>query len=157
LAAGVSEADYDAWRIDIYKGDQFGSGFVDLNPNSKIPALIDYGASSPFRIFESGAILLYLAESSASSFPLMLQGAWNACLGFSGKLEALHIWVVDLPHFYHYGPIKLEYAIDRFTMEAKRQLHVLDQRLAGRPSILGKDYSVADIASFSWYGGLMLG
>ena len=157
MAAGVNEADYDAWLIDIYKGDQFGSGFVDLNPNSKIPALIDYGADKPVRIFESGAILLYLAEKFGRFIPLDVVGRMECMSWLFWQVGSAPYLGGGFAHFYHYASVKLEYAIDRFTMEAKRQLHVVDQRLAGRPFILGKDYSIADIASFPWYGGLMLG
>lgn len=157
LAAGGSEAAYDAWLIDIYTGDQFGSGFVDLNPNSKIPAPIDYGTDKPVRIFASGSILLYLAKKFGRFIPLAAVGRMECMSWLFWQVGSAPYLGGGFAHFYHYAPVKLAYAIDRFTMEAKRQLHVLDQRLAGRRFILGKDYSIADIASFPWYGGVMLG
>ena len=157
LEVGEGDAEYDAWLIDIFKGEQFGSGFVELNPNSKIPAMIDYGADRPVRIFESGAILLYLAEE----FGRFLPGESAA------RMECLSwlFWQVGsapyvgggFAHFYRYAPTKIEYAIDRYTMELKRQLHVLEQRLADRQFVMGDDYTIADIACFPWYGTYVLG
>jgi GST-like protein len=158
LAAGHSGAEYDAWLIDIGQGDQFGSGFVAANPNSKIPALVDRSGPEPVRVFESGAILLYLAETF---------GAFVPAAGAPGRAEALSwlFWQMGsapylgggFGHFYAYAPTKIEYAIDRFAMEAKRQLDVLDRRLAEVPFLAGEDYTIADIAVWPWYGGLVKG
>lgn len=154
LAAGHSGADYDAWLIDIMEGNQFSSGFVGINPNSKIPALVDRSGAEPVRVFESGAILLYLAEK------------FGAFLGTS-RAETLSwlFWQMGsapilgggFGHFFAYAPIKVEYAIDRYTMEVKRQLSVLDQRLAESEFVAGGEYSIADIALWPWYGGVALG
>ena len=156
LALGYSDAEYDAWLINIVEGDQFGSGFVEVNPNSKIPALMDRTGPEPIRVFESGAILLYLAEKFGEFVPTE-QGALRA-----ETLSWLFWQMGSAPyvgggfgHFYHYAPVKIEYAIDRFTMETKRQLDVLDRRLAESDYIAGDDYSIADIAIFPWYGGLV--
>lgn len=157
LAAGVSEAEYDAWLIDISAGDQFSSGFVDINPNSKIPALLDRSTDTPTRVFESGAILLYLAERFGHFLPS----------DHAGRTDVLN-WLFWLQgsapylgggfgHFYAYAPIKIEYAIDRFTMETKRQLDLLNQRLEGREWIAADQYSIADIAIWPWYGNLTIG
>jgi len=156
LALGVKEAEYDAWLIDINAGDQFGSGFVALNPNSKIPALFDYSGEQPIKLFESGAILLHLAEKFGHFIPT----------GPAERAECLSwlFWQVGstpylgggFGHFYKYAPTKIEYAIDRFAMETKRQLHVLEQQLAGKKFLLGDTYSIADIAVYPWYGGLVL-
>jgi GST-like protein len=156
LAAGVEAAEYDAWLIDINKGDQFGSGFVDLNPNSKIPALIDYSGAEPVRVFESGAILLHLAERFGRFMPASPAGRAELLSWLFWQVGSTPYYGGGFAHFYHYAPVKIEYAIDRFTMELKRQLDVLDRRLADRPYILGEDYSIADMAIFPWYGGLML-
>ena len=154
LARGIEEAEYDAWLIRIGEGDQFGSGFVDVNPNSKIPALMDHSTATPTRVFESGAILLYLAEK------------FGAFLG-RDRAEMLSwlFWQIGsapylgggFGHFYAYAPEKWEYPIDRFAMETKRQLDVLDRRLAGAPWLAGQDYTIADMAVWSWYGQLALG
>lgn len=154
LAAGFSGAEYDAWLIDIMEGDQFGSGFVGINPNSKIPALVDRSGPEPVRVFESGAILLYLAEK------------FGAFLGTS-RAETLSwlFWQMGsapllgggFGHFFAYAPVKIEYAIDRYTMEVKRQLSVLDQRLASSEFVAGKEYSIADIALWPWYGSVVRG
>lgn len=157
LAAGVSEAEYDAWLIDISAGDQFSSGFVDINPNSKIPALLDRSTDTPTRVFESGAILLYLAERFGHFLPS----------DHAGRTDVLN-WLFWLQgsapylgggfgHFYAYAPIKIEYAIDRFTMETKRQLDLLNQCLEGREWIAADQYSIADIAIWPWYGNLTIG
>ncbi|MFT0532488.1 glutathione-dependent disulfide-bond oxidoreductase [Castellaniella hirudinis] len=157
LAAGHVGAEYDAWLIQIGEGDQFGSGFVGANPNSKIPALVDRSGAEPMRVFESGAILLYLAEKFGAFVPA----------GGAARAECLSwlFWQVGsapyvgggFGHFYAYAPSKIEYAIDRFAMETKRQLDVLDQRLAQHAFVAGNDYTVADMAIWPWYGGLVLG
>ncbi len=155
LAAGHG-AEYDAWLIRIGKGDQFGSGFVDVNPNSKIPALMDHTGDKPVRIFESGAILLHLAEK------------FDAFLGTPEERPEMLSWLFwqmgsapylggGFGHFYHYSPHRMEYPIDRFTMETKRQLDVLDRRLEGREWIAADSYTIADIAIWAWYGQLVLG
>lgn len=156
LALGHSAAEYDAWLIRIGEGDQFGSGYVEINPNSKIPALVDHSTPEPTRVFESGAILLYLAET----FGEFLPG------GHAARTEVLNwlFWQMGsapylgggFGHFYNYAPIKIEYAIDRFAMEVKRQLDVLDRRLAETHYLGGEDYSIADIAVWPWYGQLAL-
>jgi len=158
LAAGHAGAEYDAWLINIGEADQFGSGFVAVNPNSKIPALMDRSGPEPIRVFESGAILLYLAEKFAAFIPPV---------GAPGRAECLSwlFWQMGsapylgggFGHFYAYAPIKIEYAIDRFAMEVKRQLDVLDRRLAEVRFLAGDDYSIADIAVWPWYGGLAKG
>jgi len=157
LALGHAGAEYDAWLIDINKGDQFGSGFVAVNPNSKIPALMDHSASPPQRVFESGAILLYLAEKFGALIPA----------GHAGRSECLSwlFWQMGsapyvgggFGHFYAYAPEKWEYPINRFAMETKRQLDVLDRHLAENGWMAGGEYSIADIAIWAWYGGLVLG
>jgi GST-like protein len=157
LAAGVSEADYDAWLIDINKGDQFSSGFVELNPNSKIPALIDYGAERPVRIFESGAILLYLAEKFGRFIPKSMPERMECLSWLFWQVGSAPYVGGGFAHFYKYAPVKIEYAIDRFTMELKRQLDVLNRRLADRAFIMGDDYTIADMAIFPWYGTYVLG
>lgn len=157
LAAGDVGADYDAWLIQIGEGDQFGSGFVDINPNSKIPALVDRSGAEPVRVFESGAILLYLAEKFGVFLPN--DGAARAeCLSWLFWQVGSAPYVGGgLGHFYAYAPHKIEYAIDRFAMETKRQLDVLDQRLAQHAYVAGADYTIADMAIWPWYGGLVLG
>jgi GST-like protein len=157
LALGITAAEYDAWLIRINEGDQFGSGFVGVNPNSKIPALVDYSEPEPVRVFESGSILLYLAEKFGAFIPT----------GRAKRTECLNwlFWQMGsapylgggFGHFYAYAPAKIEYAIDRFAMETKRQLDVLDKRLAQSRYIAGDDYSIADIAIWPWYGGLAKG
>jgi len=157
LAAGHSGAEYDAWMIDIFKGEQFSSGFVAINPNSKIPALVDHSAASPIRVFESGAILLYLAEKFGaflSPDPATRTETLNWLFWQMGSAPFLG---GGFGHFYNYAPFKIEYAIDRYTMEAKRQLDVLDQRLVDNAFLAGAEYSIADIAAWPWYGALALG
>ncbi len=157
LALGHSGAEYDAWYIDIGKGDQFGSGFVALNPNSKIPALLDRSTAPPTRVFESGAILLYLAEKFGAFLPTD-PAARTECLSWLfWQMGSAPYLGGGFGHFYAYAPMKIEYAIDRFAMETKRQLDVLDRQLATRPFIAGDDYTIADIAIWSWYGSLALG
>ena len=157
LALGHSGAEYDAWLIRISDGDQFGSGFVAVNPNSKIPALFDRSGPEPVRVFESGAILLYLAEKFGAFVPTdpALRAECMSWL-FWQRGSAPYLGG-GFGHFYAYAPTKIEYAIDRFAMETKRQLDVLDQRLALSPYLAGQDYSIADIAVWSWYGALALG
>jgi GSH-dependent disulfide-bond oxidoreductase len=157
LALGHSGAEYDAWYIDIGKGDQFGSGFVAINPNSKIPALLDRSTSPPTRVFESGAILLYLAEKFGAFLPTD-PAARTECLSWLfWQMGSAPYLGGGFGHFYAYAPMKIQYAIDRFAMETKRQLDVLDRQLATRPFIAGDDYTIADIAIWSWYGNLALG
>ena len=157
LAAGHSGAEYDAWLIKIGDGDQFGSGFVDINPNSKIPALVDRSGTTPVRVFESGAILMYLAETFGTLLPT--EPALRAeCLSWLfWQMGSAPYLGGGFGHFYAYAPTKIEYAIDRFAMEAKRQLDVLDKRLAESEYLAGADYTIADIAVFPWYGGLAKG
>ena len=157
LALGHSGAEYDAWIIDISNGDQFSSGFVEVNPNSKIPALLDHSTATPTRIFESGSILLYLAEKFAallSSDPATRTETLNWLFWQMGSAPYLG---GGFGHFYAYAPDKIEYAIDRFSMEVKRQLDVLDRRLADNTYLAGDEYSIADIATWAWYGALALG
>jgi GST-like protein len=156
LAAGFSGAEYDAWLIKIMDGDQFGSGFVDANPNSKIPALVDRSGPEPVRVFESGAILLYLAEKFAAFLPT---GAGRAeCLSWLfWQMASTPYLGGGLGHFYAYAPVKIEYAIDRYAMEVKRQLDVLDRRFAESEYVAGPDYTIADMAIWPWYGGLAKG
>ncbi len=155
LALGHTGAEYDAWLIKIGDGDQFGSGFVEVNPNSKIPALMDRSGSTPVRVFESGSILLYLAEK------------FGAFLPDADRVEVMNwlFWQMGsapylgggFGHFYAYAPYKMQYPIDRFSMETKRQLDVLERQLAERPYIAGETYSIADMAIWAWYGQLALG
>jgi GST-like protein len=157
LAAGHAGAEYDAWLIDINAGDQFGSGFVAINPNSKIPALMDHSGPTPVRVFESGAILLHLAEKFGAFLPLdPARRAETLCWLFWQMGSAPYLGG-GFGHFYAYAPLKIEYAIDRFAMEVKRQLDVLDRRLAESRYLAGDEYTIADIAVFPWYGGLAKG
>lgn len=155
LKAGHAGAEYDAWPIRIMDGDQFGSGFVGINPNSKIPALLDRSTSPPTRIFESGAILVYLAEKFGAFLPK--EGAARAeCLSWLfWQMGATPILGGGFGHFYAYAPVKIEYAIDRYAMEVKRQLDVLDHRLAESEYIGGAFYTIADMAIWPWYGALV--
>lgn len=157
LAAGHGGAEYDAWLIRINEGDQFGSGFVDVNPNSKIPALLDCSGATPVRVFESGAILLYLAEKFGAFLPA--DGAKRAeCLSWLfWQIGSAPFLGGGFGHFYAYAPTKIEYAIDRYAMEVKRQMDVLDRRLAESVYVAGDDYSIADMAIWSWYGALAKG
>jgi GST-like protein len=157
LAAGHSGAEYDAWLIRILEGDQFGSGFVGVNPNSKIPALVDRSGPEPVRIFESGAILVYLAEKFGAFLPA--EGAARAeCLSWLfWQMGSAPFLGGGFGHFYAYAPVKIEYAINRYAMEAKRQLDVLDRRLAESEYVAGPDYTIADMAIWPWYGGLLRG
>jgi GST-like protein len=157
LALGHTGAEYDAWLIDIGAGDQFGSGFVEVNPNSKIPALVDRSGDEPHRVFESGAILLYLAEKFGAFVP-QAPGARAECLSWLfWQVGAAPYVGGGFGHFYFYAPEKLQYPIDRFTMETKRQLSVLENRLATEPFVAGAEYTIADMAIWPWYGGLVLG
>ena len=157
LALGHQGAEYDAWLIKINDGDQFGSGFVDINPNSKIPALMDRSGPTPVRVFESGAILIYLAEKFSAFLPT--EGARRAeCLSWLfWQMGSAPYLGGGFGHFYAYAPTKIEYAIDRFAMEVKRQLDVLDRRLAESAYLAGADYTIADMAVWSWYGALVKG
>src|SRR5216683_1278300 len=157
LALGHSGAEYDAWLIEIGKGDQFGSGFVAVNPNSKIPALMDRSEPRPNRVFESGSILLYLAEKFGAFLPT--EAATRAeCLSWLfWQMGSAPYLGGGFGHFYAYAPMKIEYAIDRFAMEVKRQLDVLDRRLGESPYLAGEEYTIADIAVWPWYGGLAKG
>jgi GST-like protein len=157
LALGQAQAEYDAWLIKIGEGDQFGSGFVAANPNSKIPALVDRSGPEPVRVFESGAILLYLAEKFGAFLPK--QGTAHAeCLSWLfWQMGSAPYLGGGFGHFYAYAPTKIEYAIDRFAMETKRQLDVLDRRLGESKHLAGSDYTIADIAVWPWYGGLAKG
>ena len=157
LALGHADAEYDAWPIKIGEGDQFTSGFVAINPNSKIPALVDRSGAAPIRVFESGAILLYLAEKFGALLP-QAPGARAECLSWLfWQMGAAPYLGGGFGHFYAYAPEKFEYAIDRFTMEVKRQLDVLDRRLAENEFMAGSEYTIADIAIWPWYGGLAKG
>lgn len=157
LALGHQGAEYDAWLIRIGEGDQFGSGFVGVNPNSKIPALLDRSGDTPIRVFESGAILQYLAEKFGAFLPTE-PAARAECLSWLfWQMGSAPYLGGGFGHFYAYAPTKIEYAIDRFTMETKRQLDVLDQQLARHAYIAGDEYTIADIAIWPWYGGLVKG
>ena len=156
LALGQTGAEYDAWLIKISDGDQFGSDFVNINPNSKIPALLDHSAP-PLRVFESGSILLYLAEKFDAFLPKDLAGRTETMNWLFWQMGSAPYLGGGFGHFYAYAPYKMEYPIDRFAMEAKRQLDVLDQRLAQSTYLAGPDYTIADIAVFPWYGALVKG
>ncbi len=157
LAAGHSGAEYDAWLIRINEGDQFSSGFVDANPNSKIPALVDRSGDAPIRVFESGAILLYLAEKFGAFLPSDPAGRAECLSWLFWQMGSGPYLGGGFGHFYAYAPTKIEYAIDRFAMEVKRQLDVLDRRLAEQQFLAGDAYSIADIAVWPWYGALVKG
>ena len=157
LALGHAGAEYDAWLIRINDSDQFGSGFVEVNPNSKIPALMDRSGPEPIRVFESGAILLHLAEKFGAFLPREPSGRAETLSWLFWQMGAGPFLGGGFGHFFTYAPIKIEYAIDRFAMEAKRQLDVLDKRLAEKPYVAGNDYTIADIAIWPWYGALALG
>jgi GST-like protein len=157
LALGHSGAEYDAWLIRIADGDQFGSGFVGVNPNSKIPAMVDRSGPEPIRIFESGAILLYLAEKFGAFLPTDPAIRAETLSWLFWQVGATPYLGGGFGHFYAYAPEKIEYAIDRFTMETKRQLDVLDRRLAETPYLAGDEFTIADIAVWPWYGALVQG
>jgi GST-like protein len=157
LAAGVTGAEYDAWLIKIRDGDQFGSGFVEVNPNSKIPALMDYSVSPAIRVFESGNILLYLAEKFGQLLPNEPAKRTESLSWLFWQMGSAPYLGGGFGHFYAYAPTKMAYPIDRFTMETKRQLDVLDRQLADHSYIAADEYSIADIAIWAWYGQLVLG
>ncbi|MCV3209299.1 glutathione-dependent disulfide-bond oxidoreductase [Mesorhizobium sp. YC-39] len=157
LALGHGGAEYDAWLIRINDGDQFGSGFVDVNPNSKIPALMDRSGKQPIRVFESGSILVYLAEKFGEFLPTEQPARAETLSWLFWQMGSAPYLGGGFGHFYAYAPEKIEYAIDRFAMETKRQLDVLDRRLAETEYLAGADYTIADMAVWPWYGGLALG
>ena len=157
LANGHEGAEYDAWLIDIGEGDQFGSGFVGVNPNSKIPALMDHSGSNPVRVFESGSILLYLADKFGEFLPKEHSARTEAINWLFWQMGSAPYLGGGFGHFYAYAPIKIEYAIDRFAMEVKRQLDVLDRHLAENEFMAGSEYSIADMAIWPWYGAIALG
>jgi GST-like protein len=157
LARGISGAEYDAWLIRITEGDQFGSGFVAVNPNSKIPALMDRSSPTPIRVFESGSILLYLAEKFGAFLPTDAAVRAECLSWLFWQMGSAPYLGGGLGHFYAYAPMKIEYAIDRFAMEVKRQLDVLNRRLARSEYLAGSDYTIADMAVWPWYGALAKG
>lgn len=157
LEAGHREAEYDAWLVRINEGDQFGSGFVKINPNSKIPALLDRSGSTPVRLFESGAILMHLAERFRAFLPTDTAGRAECLSWLFWQMGSAPFLGGGFGHFYAYAPVKLEYPINRYAMEAKRQLDVLDRRLAEQEFIAGAEYTIADMAIWPWYGQLVLG
>jgi len=155
LAAGHSGAEYDAWLIRINEGDQFGSGFVDINPNSKIPALMDHSTATPTRVFESASILFYLAEKFGAFLPTDPAKRVEVMNWLFWQMGSAPYLGGGFGHFYKYAPVKIEYCIDRFTMEVKRQLDVLDRQLADNQFIAGDEYTIADMAIMPWYGSLV--
>lgn len=157
LALGKKEAEYDAWLINIGEGEQFGSGFVDINPNSKIPALQDRSTNPPTRVFESGAILFYLAEKCGALLPLEPPARAECLSWLFWQMGSAAYLGGGFGHFYAYAPKKWKYPIDRYAMEVKRQLDVLDRNLSARRYLCGDEYTVADIATFPWYGALVAG
>ena len=157
LAKNITDAEYDAWLIKIRDGHQFASGFVGINPNSKIPALMDHSVSPPLRVFESGNILLYLAEKFATLIPQDIAGRTECLSWLFWQMGSAPYLGGGFGHFYAYAPEKFEYPINRFSMEAKRQLDVLDRNLAERQYLAGDRYSIADIAAAPWYGALVKG
>ena len=157
LAAGHKGAEYDAWLINIGSGDQFGSGFVEINPNSKIPALMDRSGDTPIRIFESGAILIHLAEKFGAFLPTEPAARAETLSWLMWQMGSAPFLGGGFGHFYAYAPTKIEYAIDRYAMEVKRQMDVLDRRLAESEYLGGAEYSIADMATWPWYGALAKG
>ena len=157
LALGHSGAEYDAWLIRIGDGEQFGSGFVNINPNSKIPALLDRSGAKPIRVFESGSSLLYLAEKFGAFLPTETSARAECLSWLFWQMGSAPYLGGGFGHFFAYAPSKIEYAIDRFTMEVKRQLDVLDKQLADNEYIAGSEYTIADMAIWPWYGGLVKG
>ncbi len=157
LAAGHAGAEYDAWLIHIMAGDQFGSGFVGANPTSKIPALVDRSGPTPIRVFESGAILIYLAEKFGAFLPTEPAKRAECLSWLMWQMGSAPYLGGGFGHFYAYAPIKIEYAIDRFAMEVKRQLDLLDKHLAVHEYMTGHDYTIADMAIWPWYGALVKG
>lgn len=157
LAAGHSGAEYDAWLIDIFKGDQFGSGFTGINPNSKIPALLDRSRDPALRVFESGSILVYLAEKFGAFLPTEPRARTETFNWLMWQMGTAPFVGGGLGHFYRYAPFKIEYAIDRYAMETKRQLHVLDTHLASHEFLAGDPYTIADMAVWPWHPGSLFG
>lgn len=157
LALGIKEAEYDAWLIDISQGDQFGSGFTEINPNSKIPALLDNTTNPPIRIFESGAILVYLAEKFNAFLPTEPAARAECMSWLFWQMGSAPFLGGGFGHFYAYAPTKQEYPIDRYAMEVKRQLDVLDKNLETRKFLCGDEYTIADMATYAWYGVLVEG
>ena len=157
LDLGIKEAEYDAWLVRIGKGDQFGSGFVDINPNSKIPSLLDKSENQTVRIFESGSILLYLADKFNKFIPQKFEDRTECLNWLFWQMASAPYLGGGFGHFYAYAPEKYEYPIDRFAMEVKRQLDVLDKLLSNKKFICCEEYTIADIAIWSWYGALVLG
>jgi GST-like protein len=157
LARGHAGAEYDAWLINIREGDQFGSGFVGVNPNSKIPALVDRSGPTPIRVFESGAILIHLAEKFGAFLPAEPKARAQCLSWLMWQMGSTPYLGGGFGHFYAYAPIKIEYAIDRFAMEVKRQMDVLDRRLAESEYLGGTQYTIADMAVWPWYGALAKG
>src|SRR5436190_9061438 len=155
LAAGHKGAEYDAWLIRINDGNQFGSGFVAINPNSKIPALVDRSGPTPIRVFETGAILMHLAEKFGEFLPTETAARAECLSWLFWQMGSTPYVGGGFGHFYAYAPVKIEYAIDRFTMETKRLLDVLDKRLAESEYVAGPNYTIADMAIWPWYGGLV--
>jgi GST-like protein len=156
LELGITEAEYDAWLINIGEGDQFGSGFVEINPNSKIPALLDRSTTPPTRLFESGAMLVYLAEKFGHFLPTETAARAECMSWLFWQMGSAPYLGGGFGHFYAYAPTRMEYPIDRFAMEVKRQLDVLDRNLAERRFLIGDDYTIADMAVYPWYGALVL-
>jgi len=156
LALGIKEAEYDAFYIDISEGDQFSSGFVDINPNSKIPALFDRGTSPGTRVFESAAILFYLAEKFGQFIPTDPAERAECMSWLFWQMGSAPYLGGGFGHFYAYAPSKMEYPINRFAMEVKRQLDVLDKNLMSKPFLSGSEYNISDMATFSWYGWLVM-
>ncbi|MCW3848487.1 glutathione-dependent disulfide-bond oxidoreductase [Sphingomonas sp. LB-2] len=157
LAGGFSGAEYDAWRIDISKGDQFGSGFTEINPNSKIPAMMDHSTSPPTRLFESGSILFYLAEKFGAFLPTEHHARAETMNWLMWQMGAAPFLGGGFGHFFSYAPFKIEYAIDRYAMEVKRQYHVLDTQLGKTEYVAGDEYTIADMAIWPWYGAVAKG
>ena len=157
LAAGHTGAEYDAWLIRISEGEQFSSGFVEVNPNSKIPALVDRSGPTPIRVFESGAILVHLAEKFGAFLPTETAARAETLSWLFWQMGSAPFLGGGFGHFYAYAPVKIEYAIDRYAMEVKRQMDVLDRRLAETKFVAGDDYTIADMAIWPWYGGLARG
>ena len=157
LAAGHKGAEYDAWLIRIGEGDQFGSGFVSVNPNSKIPAMMDHSQDPPIRLFESGSILIYLAEKFGAFLPTEARARAETFNWLMWQMGSAPFVGGGFGHFYNYAPFKIEYAINRYAMETKRQLHVLETHLASHEYLAGDDYTIADMATFPWYGNMMRG
>jgi GSH-dependent disulfide-bond oxidoreductase len=155
LAAGHAGADYDAWMISIGAGDQFGSGFVGVNPNSKIPAMVDRSIDSPVNLFESGSMLFYLAEKFGAFLPTDVQGRTATMNWLMWQMGSAPFVGGGFGHFFAYAPFKMQYPIDRYAMETKRQLHVLDTHLAANEYIIGDRYTIADMAIWPWYGSIM--